>query len=1430
MVLNRYLFVFISLLFAPICFGQLYTFRNYSHKEGLALSSVSSLAEDKEGYIWLGTEGAGLIRFDGTNFEEYKHEGFDNKRFVQHILVDENSKLHITSTYLGYAEIEYGKKPKITVQNKNIHKKWPLATVKFGDELRYVLANGVFTQEQLIKKAAPEFSFPKNDTRILQSIVLSRGTILFTNNGNFIVTKKGTTPLGEFLGLSKSEGNSFKCGRFKDGWLQLFNGNMSKSSFFRVNEQLKVTKEKKETYNFNLGDGDSLKLATFSIHSNIMFAVSAKGRLIKVGQNPAFLANNYNRNINTITTLLIDKNDIIWIGTRTNGIYKLSVEPFTQILLHPVYEQEDIFTIYAKSNDIIISDKNKTYTAKLFKDQDFKEFDFFTASIVTHKDVCYLGTSEGLKIFRNSAFEDVRIPKLENEPITLVFSDGQYLWVSYTNKGLHKIKIEDKAISEIKQVKSAAQYFYCAAKPWDESGVYFGSNDGIYFYSNTDKTFKIVDQPRTLGAYFGNVTTDSYQTIWFTGNDGLFGVDRYGNKIVLDDPELFNSTLFYTLSSDNSGNLIIGTNKGLTLLNVDERGFVKHKQYFTGANGFSGYETNMRASFKNEHGIFLGTVEGLYLISTPILKNHDAPDKPYIHQMFSTTKGRVARRNEYTFSFQVINPRYQSLQYSYRIKEKSDSWSDLTEATEATFSSLNEGIYTFQVKATYDGLKYSEISESKIEIAIPFYQTNLFIVLLIVVLGLINIVILTKFKSFDQENLFETKDFGLSARSIPYVILIGSTVINGLHYFITKFDANIIVNYTSIQISFGAFVLIFGLSLLAYQRNEERTLKRLLILSFTILSIQQLYYIYESNLNPYFIIHSLLLFTLSSIILPKLKHTLYFAGSYLLVTGLIIYLSDDSIINEFSYISICGTAIFYVVFATFLRFNSLEKLVFISGVINKGNVPVIAFNNKGIITYASENIDLFFELKSEQLVGEKIAMLNDFVPQNSPERDVNLSEQFIDGTKYIVPMVYQNKTVWVEWLCKTFSNRIKVILGIDITERIEIESNYELLVQNANDLIYQTDVSGRFVFANQKSIATLGYNFDEVEGASLLEFVPQEFHFKIKRFYKNQFVKKLESTYFEFPVIRKTGEIFWIGQNVTTLFDVNDMNKVKGYLSVARDITEKRNQDQIIRQQSDDITASINYARRIQFNLLPNQENFDRSFDESFVMYRPKDIVSGDFYYLEDVDHYSILVAADCTGHGVPGSFMTLLGINLLNSIIQENKVTDPAEILNQLNARLLYVLPRGMGDDKITDGMEVTVCIFDHNTGNMKYACAGSKFLVHHKDKLELYKGDIYHIGDTLNFGTDKFTSHEVTLGPNDTVYLFSDGFQDQFGGRKDKKFSFRRLYNVLSSNIRLSLFHQYGMIEEEFSEWKGETDQTDDVMIIGIRGIKKSKSDEVA
>ena len=268
-----------------------------------------------------------------------------------------------------------------------------------------------------------------------------------------------------------------------------------------------------------------------------------------------------------------------------------------------------------------------------------------------------------------------------------------------------------------------------------------------------------------------------------------------------------------------------------------------------------------------------------------------------------------------------------------------------------------------------------------------------------------------------------------------------------------------------------------------------------------------------------------------------------------------------------------------------------------------------------------------------------------------------------------------------------------------------------------------------------------------------------------------------------------------------------------------------RRQKQIIEQQKKivdekniHITDSINYAKRIQDSILPSEEEFRKHFSEHFIFFQPKDIVSGDFYWMSYQNEKIFLACADCTGHGVPGALMSMIGNTLLNEIVNEKQIHSPSEILNHLNEGIVHALHQDMGSLQ-DDGMDISICVFDTTNTIFSFAGANRSCFVTDTDSVEEIKGDIFSIGGTFGRKDISFSQKEIRLQKKQCVFLFTDGFADQPGGEKKKKFQEKRLVKLLSSVYTKPMGEQKEILKKTIIEWKGNNNQLDDMLVIGIK-----------
>jgi serine phosphatase RsbU (regulator of sigma subunit) len=324
------------------------------------------------------------------------------------------------------------------------------------------------------------------------------------------------------------------------------------------------------------------------------------------------------------------------------------------------------------------------------------------------------------------------------------------------------------------------------------------------------------------------------------------------------------------------------------------------------------------------------------------------------------------------------------------------------------------------------------------------------------------------------------------------------------------------------------------------------------------------------------------------------------------------------------------------------------------------------------------------------------------------------------------------------------------------------------------------------------------------------------------------------------------GQFYW---NRFTKAQMKLINEQKEEIaSQADDLLMKNEeiqlQSSIIEAKNRHITDSINYAKKIQKAVFQLSE-IDKGIEQDFAIFlKPKDIVSGDFYWVKKVGSKSIFVGADCTGHGVPGAFMSLLGISYLNQVLQQSitrkkevvqknhaKVgiyyeyieaedelnSNPAEILEELRKKIKDAMHQSDFETTAKDGIDLSLCIFDLINNELQYAGAHRPLVYFSGNELKEIKADRMPVG--VHLKEKKFTNHKVELQKGDCFYLFSDGIIDQFGEETGEKFKMKRLQKLIEQNANLPPIEQTEVIENEFNKWKGNQEQLDDVLFIAVK-----------
>ncbi|TAH25104.1 MAG: PAS domain S-box protein [Cytophagales bacterium] len=488
---------------------------------------------------------------------------------------------------------------------------------------------------------------------------------------------------------------------------------------------------------------------------------------------------------------------------------------------------------------------------------------------------------------------------------------------------------------------------------------------------------------------------------------------------------------------------------------------------------------------------------------------------------------------------------------------------------------------------------------------------------------------------------------------------------------------------------------------------------------------------------------------------------------------------------------------------------------------------ITIYEKDGKIKYVSPSVNRILGYNAEELIGTK---------EDKHLHEENLSE-FQDTIRKLI--VHPSQTFnlqfqylkrngdWI-WLEATGKNLLDdpAVKGIvfnarDITlkRKAEIEErmrkNMQALSENSPDLITRISSEGIIAYTNPSIEVYTGNKPNAFINESLSDL-------KIGNGIIATWQKILDEIKVNSTKIKmEAGYHSPIGERIMQINAIPEFNEeeLESVLVVSHDITERKRIELEIQAKNKNINESINYSKRIQNAIIPDTKLIQTIFPESFILYKPRDVVSGDFPWFIQKDDTSYIAAVDCTGHGVPGAMLSLVGYFQLNNIVDAMPDENPAIILDQLDQRVNNTLIKENSEEAIKDGMDIAFCKINHKSKIVEFAGAHRQLLHLSNGQITEYKGDKWAIGGGIYKNQTHFTNHQIKVKKGDAIFFFSDGFPDQFGGAENRKFTANKIKNIILENSNNPIEKIHVTLLSEFEQWKGDNKQTDDVLLIGIK-----------
>ncbi len=507
---------------------------------------------------------------------------------------------------------------------------------------------------------------------------------------------------------------------------------------------------------------------------------------------------------------------------------------------------------------------------------------------------------------------------------------------------------------------------------------------------------------------------------------------------------------------------------------------------------------------------------------------------------------------------------------------------------------------------------------------------------------------------------------------------------------------------------------------------------------------------------------------------------------------------EDGLISNYCYSIICN--------------NNNELWV-----THKNGLTCIKQSGKSFVRYTKSDGLLFNENNTNSCFKDKkgniwFGTTEGIVLCNTEQNKIKISEP---KTQILLLTLNKKKFTKNETIDLSYDNySVKVdYIGISLTDPSKVNYKYRLL---GLDTTWRR-TNERFIEYSKISDGIYTFQVLACNRDGIWNIQPAEITFKINEPYW----KKIWFWFLIFILL--IGVIFILTQ-------IRTQNLIKAKLILEKTVKIKTQQLReekeqiekikiILEEKNKDITDSINYAKRIQVALMPPKESFLRAFPKTFIYFKPRDIVSGDFYWFGETDDSYIIAVVDCTGHGVPGAFMSLIGSTLLNEIINNAKISSPAQILTELNKNVIKTLSQDLDFSSSRDGMDISIASINKSHTKMLFSSAARPMYYVRDQVLHSVNLRTQSIGSSYTNIVKKYTDVEIDLLPNDIFYFFSDGFIDQFDEQDEKKFSSARIKKMFLKIADMESCIQLNEVEKTFNSWRGNVRQIDDVTVIGLK-----------
>lgn len=1157
------------LLFFPLFFyGQSYDFQNFSQENGMPSSSVNVIFQDSRNFIWIGTAGGGLVKYDGLEFSNYQKSNGLNSNFIVDIVEDVNNNIITINQYDG-----------ISVFKKDTFLE-DISTGNYTKDLG-LFSRLLVTKEGVIAISNKSIGLIKSDYtfKLLADFSNSKiervNSIIELSKNNFLIgTEKGFFQIrnNKFFPFYQNKFSGL-CRTFKDVNGKIYLSNSKSEIYSYSNKNLKLLKI------FTNQKGKLIQISSFFVAKNGTIWISDtvdKSISVFQGYDYKLIENAYNYNVEGSVYFFQDKNHTMYFGSSQTGFYKLLLQNFISLKENKYFDEINVY--------FLTNYKNKFYTSanygliRVHEKVNSNKFNYignlpFTSrySMVNNKKQMVFGYEKGLAILDNEQFTYVDIVSqlnLSSFKAQCIFQDkdSNYYLGTYGNG----LIILDKNFKVIKHFfdtnkdEELSNYIYSIIDK-DKNSFYVSSNRGLFVLSKHKNEFDLV-RLKINDSFFLSVK-DKHQNTWFIGSNNVYAINPNGNVKKYNKSTGLPSNIIFTLIPDKNNDILIGSNLGITRLKINKEADILKIENFNNKNGFTGIETNTSAQTTDANGdLYFGTIRGIYkyVVNNEIKPSKKAKVNIVNLKLFNEDtvwesknwfnipeENFVFKSNENQISFKFLSINdinVNSLNYSFKLDGVNNAkWSSPSLSNEVTFSNLDYGNYTFRVKIVDSQNKQlSPETTYSFSINSPFYLSWWFILSTLAVIYLVISIIFNKSSKYNKDFIKNYTNIQSQIEKYKlYLIFIGITVP----------ILELIVEVAGVRerntLQFNIITSVLGIIIYVCSNKFKlvnKYLPNIFVTLFIFISVANIYRIIQHPNNIWSAIEFIIILFISINIFNSIKNyrifvitvfvtiMLLFLGNYISKTYSVILLSYCvlvTILNHVKYIS---------------DLNSNYKFLFANNIVNKGTTLVISFNNSNEVVFCSETISQILGYTPEEVIGL------DYWKLTNTENYLTDSYQIQDSLYVRMLKCKDGSYKHIQWKDSKYNSNTFIAIGQDVTEQIAVQNQYQKLIENANDIIYEVDITGRLVFYNSFTQKILGYSSEELIGKHYKAFILPEYIDKVQQFYLSINDNDNSEAVSEFPIYNKFNVLYWISQKVTLVKDPT--GEIVGYSAIARDITQ----------------------------------------------------------------------------------------------------------------------------------------------------------------------------------------------------------------------------------------------------------------------------------